>query len=410
MNENNLFDTFQIELKTITPVFIGSGKTYSKNEYIYIAEQNKILIPDIPKLFHEIIERNLVTEYQNFIETDQERDLGKWLSNNGFRLYGTESWVSHTMNVPSLDDEQIEKSNADLFPMMELEGCMKNAYGKPYIPGSSLKGAMRTVLFAEFITREKKKNPKRFDRTNRWAEELISIDMMKIDNYNEYKDKIEKLKREIKYLEQLCFNKLRKNSDNRKDLKNDYMSLVRVSDSCEIDKSNIVLAQKVDTFKDGTKNRINTLRESILSKESIKFDVTIDKSARWKVGKRDFEKAIRTFSDITKECFVSQFLGSQVNKSNIIYLGGGTGFASKTVIYALFGKDIGKEVTSRILHFNLINPKELKKKKIAPLWVQHGHAFRDSEVSPHTIKTFNIVSSNNMLTNKEMGICEFNIV
>ena len=138
-----MFEQYRLELNPITPVFIGSGKTYSKNEYIYLPEKHQILIPKIPKLFHEIMDRGLVSDYKDFIVSEQNGDLGAWLKACKFELDSEAEWVDYSMNLPIMEEDKFKK--------VEIQACMKNAYGDPYIPGSSLKGAIRTAMLASFI-------------------------------------------------------------------------------------------------------------------------------------------------------------------------------------------------------------------------------------------------------------------
>lgn len=403
MSGNNLFEQFKIELKPITPVHIGAGKSYSKNEYIYKPQKNQIIIPNIPKLFGEIIERNLVDNYQKFIQSEQNIDLSIFLQKYDIDIDAEASWVDYTMNLPNMKDDD--------FRQVEIAACMKNAYAEPYIPGSSLKGVIRTAILGCFAMNYKNTNPKNYEEVKNKAEELVNIDItcINIDNYQRFENAIKVLKAKIDQLEKECFRTMNR-SGKYMHILDDYMSTLRISDSKPVSNKDIVLARKVDTFSNGANNQLNLLRESLMPKEKIVFDISIEAKEKMYIDKAGIDTYLQEFFKIVKDNFVSVFGLDKYTNSNLLYLGGGTGFASKTVIYALFEKNYAREVVRRILHFKLIDKKKLNHKQTNPLWIQHGHATRDNEVSPHTIKTFELADKGSLYNGKEMGICEYKIL
>lgn len=406
MSGYKLSEQFRMELKPITPVHIGGGKSYSKNEYIYLPQKNQIIIPNIPKLFGEIIERKLVDNYQEFIQSEQNKDLSIFLQKNDIEIDAAASWVDYTMELPDMQEED--------FKQVEIAACMKNAYGEPYIPGSSLKGAIRTAILGYFAMNYKNTNPENYEKVKKKVDELANIDITCVDadNYPRYKKAINGLKTEINQIEKECFRTMNR-SGKQMDILDDYMTTLRISDSRPISKKDIVLTRKVDTFTNGVKNQLNLLRESLLPKEKIVFDISIDVKEKTYINKASIDTYLQEFFKLVQDSFVSMFGLEMYTNSNLLYLGGGTGFASKTVIYALFDKDYAREVVRRILHFKLINERKLKEEdsdKEKPLWIQHGHDVKDNYVSPHTIKTFQIAGKNTCYDNKEMGVCECRII
>lgn len=68
-------------------------------------------------------------------------DLGKWLAENGVIVSENESWIDYVLDI----------NGNKPFHANEIHCFVKNAYGKPYIPGSSLKGALRTAIFIYMV-------------------------------------------------------------------------------------------------------------------------------------------------------------------------------------------------------------------------------------------------------------------
>lgn len=130
---NSYLKHYKIILKTIAPVFIGSGKQISKKEYVF--DGKKIYVVDEKKLIDTILKRNLIDDFTQRI-SENSFNLKFWLDKNGMRDY--EQLAAYKLSgIENVDNKRSLK---------DIQECVKNAYGKPYIPASSLKGALRTVI------------------------------------------------------------------------------------------------------------------------------------------------------------------------------------------------------------------------------------------------------------------------
>jgi CRISPR-associated protein Csm5 len=131
-----------ITIETITPVHIGSGRTLMKNmdffhfsnignRPIAIIDENKIL---------ELIGKNNLPQWMQCIEKRQDlRQQFQVLKN--------------------IEPSQIAKRIIPLSEnpnKYELYEHIHNASARPYLPGSSIKGAIRTGIIAYLIQQEKK--------------------------------------------------------------------------------------------------------------------------------------------------------------------------------------------------------------------------------------------------------------
>ena len=51
--------SYEMTLHTVGPVFVGSGRTFNKKEYIYLRDKGKVLIPNESLFFQELQKRGL---------------------------------------------------------------------------------------------------------------------------------------------------------------------------------------------------------------------------------------------------------------------------------------------------------------------------------------------------------------
>ena len=119
--------------------------------------------------------------------------------------------------------------------------------------------------------------------------------------------------------------------------------------------------------------RLNLLRESLRPGTVIRTRVTIDRNI-CKVTREEIERAVQAFDDMYTECFLDAFKGTGGLTGKQVYLGGGAGFVSKTMIYPLFNKEEGIRTTQKIFEQTKVPEK-------------HGHR-KDHTLgaSPHIVK------------------------
>ena len=70
---------YNIELKTVGPVFIGSGKIINKKEAIF--KKASVVIIDTQKMFKYLCDKRLLDKYQDYM-LDDRMDLATFLKNN----------------------------------------------------------------------------------------------------------------------------------------------------------------------------------------------------------------------------------------------------------------------------------------------------------------------------------------
>ena len=162
---------------------------------------------------------------------------------------------------------------------------------------------------------------------------------------------------------------------------NDELSGLIVGDSEPISIKSLILCQKIDIRCDGIERKLNVMRECLKPGTEVEIPVTIDRNI-CSVSREELRSAIKTFSDFYEEVFLSKFQGIEdsvdVYGGGFLYLGGGSGFVSKTLVYPLLGKNEGVRVTQTIFE-NTMGWKKYK---------DHGHKNDSGEyrISPHMIK------------------------
>lgn len=138
---------YTFTLQTLTPLFIGNGEELRK---------------DI-----DFVIRNGVTWRLNidnvFDKKYEERKSslpGKLLSDADFRDY-------RLFRYAVRGEPRSEKTDA------RLKACIKNVYDCPYVPGSSIKGAIRTVLAKRAISERKIELYERIEDDRKTADDRI---------------------------------------------------------------------------------------------------------------------------------------------------------------------------------------------------------------------------------------------
>lgn len=349
---------YSMVLHTIGPVHVGSGQSLSKKEYVLQKKQGKVLIPDLGKLYQQITKVGKQKEFEKYLFTDGRNipDLGYWLRENSIPASTFSEWVHYEL---ACGDFLQEKGT------IQIMLCQKDNYGLPYIPGSSLKGMIRTILLAYELCRKR-------DLCGD-VRSQVPFDAKKPASRKQY------LMNCSRAMEESAFHTLNRMDKNGKAIPkgnavNDCMSGIIVSDSDPLKLEDLILCQKRDEDVKGNQHALNLLRESIKPERDIRFTITID-SQLCKYSIEDIFQAVKVFNEFYYEMYLSYFQAANRPAQECVWLGGGTGFFTKTVLYPLLGKEKGIETAIRIFE-QTINDRG-----------EHKH-FKDKQlgVSPHILK------------------------
>jgi len=322
----NHLKTYTFILKTLSPVFIGSGKEITKKEYIYVPNGHRVIMPDFNKFSEYLVSENLIEDYTNFM-IGSGKDLYEWMRRRNIGLSQFDKFKAYELNAGDAIIPGLTLSNVQLF--------IKNSQGNPYIPGSSLKGALRTAVLARMIDDSKNEWIRYF---NRLEEELMKI--KKVGK----KDPISKITEEI---ENRLLHTLNFDERKLKNAVNSVFKAIQVSDSLPLDSKDLILCAKIDVSREGkTKQNKAVCRECIKPGVEITFRITLDTQLLMKSNiNMDFIlSSIQRFCDLQHKYFISKFSmppnadKSQAKSGPELYLGGGAGYVSKTFVYPLGGE------------------------------------------------------------------------
>lgn len=378
-------DAYKIVVSTKSPVFIGSGEKMNKKEYVYLKTERKVLIPDLIKMVQGLSKAGKLDSYENYL-LGPNSNLYDFFHRNGINETEYKTWMRYSIDCGNEVETQ-----------KEIFLFSKDAHGNPYIPGSSLKGAIRTALLGWSLLNDKRNTKDIVDAIWRTKLSEISPDTFLSEN--------------AKDLETCVIETLSRNGNEENAVTN-IMAGIRISDSHPLSSENLVLCQKIDIKTDkeqNRKNRINLLRECIKPGTQVEFDLTIEPGLAKGITKDYILQAIKGFYDHCSVVFLSAYkdvCGRQkCCEPYLIYLGGGSGYVSKTISYPLlFDKNAEgpeNEIQKAVFGVSKIIHSTLK----APLQTIHRHS-NDVNLgtSPHTIKVTQY--EDNIY---EMGLCSVNI-
>lgn len=341
-------------IRTEGPVFIGSGRTIGKKEYIYDRRASQVHIPNMEKMFAFFRKRGLLQEYEEYLLSSKS-DFVYWLKDNNISEREYMPWIAYSMDSGDAVMEQKSKK--------EILTSIKDAYGCPYVPGSSLKGALRTVLLGAVVLQKKE----------RFAEERDELKRINLKDSSRFVAK--NLQNNAVKVEQHMFNRLKRNEKRKADAVNDMMSGLRIGDSEPLSVDDLTLCQKIDITVDGHEQALPIFRECIKPETEIRFPVTINPEY-FPYSPHQIMRAATIFAQNYDKCFLNAFPLNGISGGGNLYLGGGCGYVSKTVSYPLLGSDSVKQVS------DIINATLNRDAKI-----RHKH--RDDKnkgVSPHMLK------------------------
>lgn len=336
---------YKIEITTIGPVHIGSGETIKKKEWLLDNKNNRAIIADTGKLFAFLQKHRLLEEFEKFF-LGEAGNLQVWLKEHGIFPKDYSEFEKYSLDISGVNIKDKRLKDIALY--------IKDAYGMPYIPGSSLKGAIRTAILAKKIKETGYHDP-------------AIIDQIYSDNG---RNKKKFLNSQSRRLNQQIFYTGDFDQKNTNNIVNDIMKGIRVSDSAPVDCSNLTLCQKVDINTRDKETALPILRECIKPGCTITCELVIDTGIT-DISCEYIQQAIQEFLVDYNDMFLKYFRSETLYEGGFIYLGGGVGFASKTVTNQLLAGE-----ANRVKYVGEIIDKTTGKR-------QHSG---NKSVNPHIVK------------------------
>lgn len=113
---------------------------------------HRVIIPDIYTMYDDLRKRGLSDEYEKFMmdSRNNQMSLSNWLAQKQFRQQDYERWAKYELDAGEAFQDRNSRPKG-------ISAFVKDAYGMPYVPGSSIKGMIRTALLIKEITEKPEK-------------------------------------------------------------------------------------------------------------------------------------------------------------------------------------------------------------------------------------------------------------
>ncbi len=348
MRKEEYLSVYDLCLTARAPLHVGSGAVCAKTDYLYDARAETARMIDPDALFCWLYENRLAGDYERFVFSGSTR-LDFFLRDHRVTARDLDALCLYTVNVADALDEN--------HSLKEIHAHVRDSRHRVYVPGSSVKGALRTVILAAMIAQEKRgvwpNAPQKFERARQ---------MQKLEG---------------NYLNTLPL-KRGENGRTANDPVNSVLRGVSVSDSAPVSDADVILVGKVDANEKGEYKKLPLCRECIRPGTALHFRLTLDHSILPPDCTADkLMQMIRDFDDFYQRTYLSRFQppvrAQSVSFDDALILGGGAGFFAKTLAYPYLGTQKGMQYTEGIMKAQF--PK-------------HGHEWDVSEhhVSPHMMK------------------------
>ena len=316
MKELGHLQVYDLILKTRTPLFVGSGKKYVKKEYLFDPKGRRASFLKEDAFFQLLTDRNLEERYEQFMRGEQDN----------LHAFLTQDCQLRPEEVRSVIRYSVDASDAEVVKdkKREIHGFIRNAAGQVYLPGSSVKGAIRTALLLEKIQAELPEKD-----TDQRKRVLASRKREKEIPEGRYLNLLELRTRDGKAMD---------------DAVNSIMRGVQISDSLPVPDSQMILSKKMDVNQDGEAHTITCVRECIRPEVELHLKLTLDQSVcKGSITKDSLLQTVDSFADHYYKTYVEKFR-KPVNSvykeyQNCLILGGGVGFFSKTLAYPYWGAE-----------------------------------------------------------------------
>ena len=370
-----------IEFLTLSPVFIGSGKELNKKEYIYDRNSGSIYLVDFRKMCEGLQSRRLLEAFESYLMEDveatnrrqggyprQNRELIHFLRDNRVPEAAYKNWYIGSVKVAD--------SSMNMHSAKPIQMFMRDAQGRPYVPGSSFKGMLRTILETRYFLEHRDEAEELADSIRTEVEDTVR-EARKI-NRTRFLSKEDSMI-DVKSMHREMFEVYKNNPEKSlADQNNDMLRGLLVGDSEPISLDDMCICQKIDLTLRGEQKPLNLMRECIKPGIVIRIPITIDTSV-CPFTMKDILAAMEEYYKNYISQFSSHFTGYPPTKGNktTFYLGGGAGYLSKTVTYGIMrGSDVVK-TTSEIIDQTL--PPRVRGEHKHHLDLRKG-------VSPHVMK------------------------
>ena len=299
-----------IEFLTLSPVFIGSGKELNKKEYIYDRNAGSICLVDFRKMCEGLQSRKLIDAFESYLMEDvettnrkqggysrQNRELIHFLRDNRVPEAAYKNWYIGSVKVAD--------NSMNMHSAKSIQMFMRNAQGRPFVPGSSFKGMLRTILETRYFLEHR-------DEANEVAD---SIHAARKQNRNRYLSDEDKMI-DVKSMHREMFEVYKNNPEKSlADQNNDMLRGLLVGDSEPLSLDDMCICQKIDLTVRGEQRPLNLVRECIKPGVVVRIPITIDTSV-CSFTMKDILVAMEEYNKNYISQFSSHFTGCPPTRGN----------------------------------------------------------------------------------------------
>lgn len=366
------FETAKMCLKVVTPKNISDGIVLGAKDYLYDSRRQKVFFLNLHQWHMFIYKHMLLEKYESYLANFRDKQsLLEWLQMQGYDIDDVRTVItSEAQATVNLMDNEKKKT------LNDINRHIQQPDGSLYVPGSSIKGVFRTAILYSLLQKRQDIKVKYW----RQIQEKISSNYFK--PYRDFNKLISDLENELLHTLRLVDGNIRSN--------NAVCSAMRglqVSDTYASRNMQTAILQKVDggfdKFGKASTKKLPIFRECMLPEAELFFDVKIEKAVMKTIGINsvdDLLKATHSFfaavTDLLQQAFEKEYQEAfQGVAAGNMFLGGNTGFLSKTLLAMLApDKDTAKNTIKVLLDKSFKN---------------HKHLLRDKIIAPRTLKCTN---------------------
>ena len=393
------FETAKMCLKVVTPVNISDGIVLGAKDYLYDSRRQKVFFLNLHQWHMFIYKHMLLEKYESYLANFRDKQsLLEWLQMQGYDIDDVRTVItSEAQATVNLMDNEKKKT------LNDINRHIQQPDGSLYVPGSSIKGVFRTAILYKLLQKRQDIKSKYWcyikqhvDIIEKLMEEERKPRELQIMPYSVIKKKKDQATKEIDKLiaslESELLHSLRLKDDKERNISNknavcSAMRGLQVSDTYASRNVQTAILQKVDggfdKFGKASPKKLPIFRECMLPKAELFFDVKIEKAVMSTIGINtvdDLLKATHSFfaavTDLLQQAFEKEYQEAfQGVAAGNMFLGGNTGFLSKTLLAMLApDKDTAKNTIKVLLDKSFKN---------------HKHLLRDKIIAPRTLKCTN---------------------
>ena len=368
------FETAKMCLHVVTPINIADGVTLRAKDYLYDTRQRRVYFLNLHAWHWFVYKHKLLDKYEKYISNFKDRkSLLEWLQEQGYGLENLQDVIS--------SEAQADASlvDAEKKTLHDINRHIRHGDGTPFIPGSSIKGVFRTAVLYKLLQ-------KRQDiKSKYWRQIQGKISNNYLNPKRDFDGLAKDLESEL--LHTLCLKDDKERNISNKNAVCSAMRGLQVSDTYASRNVQTAILQKVDggfdKFGKASPKKLPIFRECMLPEAELFFDVKIEKAVMSTIGISSVDDLLKTthsffaaVTDLLQQAFGKEYqeVFQGVAAGNM-FLGGNTGFLSKTLLAMLApDKDTAKNTIKVLLDKSFKN---------------HKHLLRDKVIAPRTLKCTN---------------------